>query len=295
MTAVAENPMKKLQDKVLKPDFLSVSGSRLYGTNREGSDYDYRGFVLPPVEFLVDGGPTFKDTEIEGADHKIYSIRRFLELTLQGDPQCTELFYVPDHLIKCSTNLGRAIIDLSPEIVSNNVYKRIMGYGYSEWRKAMGQRLVIEDRTKTEDDIIADIRNTFSPDKSDMDTIVDILMKNKPSKLVPSKKNLGQKRKAEFENFGYGVSSAAHAIRLAQELVELMTTGTISFPRPNADFLRGIRIGEVKKEEAEKVYEESRVEAEKARDNSILRDKPDRKAVMDFYTDVVHEIVKASI
>jgi predicted nucleotidyltransferase len=44
MTSIEE----QLQLKVVnEPDFLAVSGSRLYGTNREDSDHDFRGFVMP--------------------------------------------------------------------------------------------------------------------------------------------------------------------------------------------------------------------------------------------------------
>ena len=73
------NAEKALKEAVDHPDFLSISGSRLYGTARPESDFDYRGFVVPPFEYLV-GDRNFNDTELPGADHKVYALKRFLHL-----------------------------------------------------------------------------------------------------------------------------------------------------------------------------------------------------------------------
>jgi hypothetical protein len=120
-----------------------------------------------------------------------------------------------------------------------------------------------------------------------MDTIIDILFQNKEKKLVPSVTNLGEKRKKEFDQFGFGVSSAAHSIRLTEQLIELMTTGTMTFPRPNANFLLDIRLGKYKKEEIETIFADLQEKAKKARDNSVLPDKPDYNKVNQVYQNVV--------
>lgn len=263
---------------VKNPDFLSISGSRLYGTNRESSDFDYRGFVIPPWEFIV-GDINFNDTDVPGSDHKIYSLYRFVNLALQGDPQVSELFFSQEDDIVHITNVGREVMSWRDMIISKKIYRRIMGFGYSEWRKAEGVRLEIEKRKKNEDDVILDIRNIFKPDKADMDEIISILMKNKTYKKVPSVSSLGEKRKKDFEKFGYGVSSAVHAIRLTQQLAELMDTGNITFPRPNASLLKDIREGKYSFKEAKEIFEESRTEAEKAKEKSSLRESPDHKFV----------------
>lgn len=281
------NAEKALKEKVDNPDFLAVSGSRLYGTNREGSDYDYRGFTIPPYEYLLGLASNFKDTEVPGADHKVYSMKRFIELLLAGDPQCTELLFVDKDKIIKITDVGQSLLDVREHVVSNKIYRRVMGFGYSEYRKAMGVKWEIEGRTKSEDGVVLDIRNVFKPDKDSMDGVLEILMKDKPVKVVPSTKTLGAKRKKEFEDFGFGVSSAVHAIRLTKQVTELMTTGTMTFPRPEADVLKAIRTGKVEKSEVEKIFEQSRGDAEAARDNSQLPDAPDGKLVWEMYKRVV--------
>jgi hypothetical protein len=276
---------QKLEQCVREPDYLTVAGSRLYGTHRESSDDDFRGFTVPPFEYLI-GVKKFKCRELEG-DHKIYSLQRFLQLALGGDPEATERFFIPDsQVLKCSP-VAKEILVLRGDIISMRIFRRILGYGYSEWRKAKGERLVVEDRTLTEDKVINDIRNMFSPDKLEMDQVIETLMSKKDRKVISSKKDLGKKRKNEFDLFGYGVSSAAHAIRLVTELHELVTTGKITFPLVNADFLLNMRLGKVKLEEAQNVYDEICYRAKESEKKSVLPDKPNEKLVWSVYVDIV--------
>jgi len=294
MAEVAEykNVEEALAFRVAHPDFLSLSGSRLYGTETENSDWDYRGFVMPPYEYVI-GVKHFNDTMVGADDHKVYSIKRFLDLVIKGDPQLTELLFIPreeKYTFKL-TDTGRRVLGLRPYLISNRVYNRIMGYSYSEVRKACGERLEVSDRTKTEDDVVNDIRNVFAPDKEHMDELINILMLQKSRKLVPTIKGLGAKRKKEFEDYGYGVSSAAHSVRLVQQLEELMSTGHITFPRPNADILLDIRTGQIDKEEFLKIYDDSKSKAEMAKNISILPDKPDEKQVWNIYIQIVAKFI----
>lgn len=52
-------------------------------------------------------------------------------------------------------------------------------------------------------------------------------------------------RRPIVERFGYDPKSAAHAIRLLQEGAELLTTGTLTYPRPNAEWLKSVKLGEL--------------------------------------------------
>lgn len=61
-----------------------------------------------------------------------------------------------------------------------------------------------------------------------------------------------------------------HTIRTVQEIYELNTTGTITFPRPNADFLKGVLEGSVTLDDARTALELAYEAAEQSYDTSVL-------------------------
>lgn len=291
------NSQEQLRERILANDvdFLCVAGSRLFGTNKEGSDYDYRGFILPGFDYLI-GINRFDDMDVPGADHKVFALKRFLDLIVGGDPSLTELLFAPKDKIIKITPIGQTILDNRESLVSNRIYDKISGYARNEWRKAFAEKLLIEGRTPTEDTWVEDAKNLFPDwDKEKMDKICGWIIDGKPKRIVPSKKDLGEKRKKELEAYGFVVSQAAHSLRLVGEVIELMLTGNITFPRPNAKWLLSIRQGKVSKEEVQAKREQLVYEAEEARKKSILPDKPNVPAIMSLYGELVREYLKKTL
>lgn len=289
---------EKLQEKFDNPEFLAITGSRLYGTNRENSDYDYRGFIVPPYEYLI-GLLNFNSKEIEDQeDSKVYSLKEFFKMLTNGDPQCTELLFVPQDKIVKTSSYYEEIRNNKELFLSNVIYKRLMGFGNSEWRKAMAVKFEFEKLPADQEKIRLDLLNFIrdrGADKADMDEMAAKFDSYKESKLVVSVSNLGAKRKADFDKFGFCVSSACHSIRLMGELSQLMETGEITFPRPEAEVLKAIRLGEVSKDDCQKLYDEAVFKAEKSREKSKLNDKPDEKSVMELYKSFLLKSLKSDL
>jgi len=273
-------------------DYFVISGSRLYGTERPDSDYDYRGILHQiPIEYLL-GLKKFECYEKPDADFKVFSLSRAIHLMLRGSPEHIELLFIPEsNIISCSRYM-QEILDMKNEILSMRLYYSIVGYSYSEWRKFLGVKMIVDERTKIQDDVINDIRNLFHPDKLDMDKIIEILFADKPRRLVPSKANCGKKRKDEFTKYGYGATHASHSIRLLGQLLEVLETGAIIFPRPQAKVLRGIRFGEFSKDEIIEMYETLLSEVEKAKDKSVLPDKPNEEKVREKHKEILFDYLK---
>jgi hypothetical protein len=280
-----KNAEKALEEAVRSPSYQCLSGSRLYGTHREDSDTDLRGFTIPPFEYII-GTKTFESRELEG-DHKIHSLKTFLTLALKGDPQMTEMFFIPCQCAYRISDVSSDVLSLKEHIISQNIYNRIMGYSYSEWNKAMGVKNIAAKRTVTEDQAIDGIRKAFEPDKETMDNMITALYSHREKKLVSSKGGVGAKRAAEFEKYGFGVSCATHAIRLLGELYELITDFNITFPRPNAEVLKDIRYGKYSKEEVIEIYDELYNRLKEYESKSILPPKPNYAKVWYEYSKII--------
>ena len=211
---IQENELTNALDN---PDLLVLGGSRLYGTSTSESDYDYRGFTVPPFEYLI-GLSKFEHHIIREPDTIIYSLKRFIELLIMGDPITYEILFAPESNIIERTTIGGIISRNSKLFACKRFAHRIGGYAQSKWRKVTGTQLTLFKRTPDEDEIIKDIRQVFHLPKEEMDEIISLLFSQHPREIRPARRKLGTKRKAQIEKYGYCTSSACHAIRLLGQL-----------------------------------------------------------------------------
>lgn len=272
------------------PDLLIMAGSRLYGTSTPESDYDYRGFVVPPFEYLA-GLSNFDHRIIREPDTIIYSIKRFFQLLICGDPVAYEILFAPEINIIKKNNIGNVILRNRKLFACKRFAHRIGGYAQSEWRKVTGTQLVQVNRTPSEDEVVEDIRKVFHPQKEEMDDIIRLLFVQHQKETRPATRKLGPKRKAQIERHGYCTSSACHTIRLLEQLIELMDTGSMTFPRPQAGRLSMIKHGKMSLEQVSEIYQELLVQSMVAEKNTNLPKNAPIKQIQTLY----HEIVAHSI
>lgn len=125
-----------------------ITGSTLYGTNTETSDKDEMGVCIEPVEALV-GFTEFEqyinnsrdpETNKTVEDVKIYSLRKFLRLALQGNPDVIPVLFAPEKFHTVSHAIGRQLQDLTPHIVSRRCGARFLGYMESQRQRILGER-----------------------------------------------------------------------------------------------------------------------------------------------------------
>lgn len=282
-------------DKILdKPDLLIVAGSRLYGTNTPNSDYDYRGFMIPPFEYLA-GLAKFDHQVVREPDTIIYSLQRFIELLIMGDPGAYEILFAPEMNIIERSAIGGIMLRSRELFACKRFARRIMGYAQSEWRKVTGTQLVPTKRTPNEDEVIEDIRKVFHPQKEEMNEIVRILILQHSREIRSSTNKLGKKRKNQIKQHGYCTSSACHSIRLLGQLRELMQTGKITFPRPQAKRLLMIKQGELSLERVIELYEDTKNRTNAAVENTGLPENAPIKTIQSIYHEIVANTIRCDL
>ena len=84
------------------------------------------------------------------------------------------------------------------------------------------------------------------------------------------------------KNEGIDWKALSHAVRIGEEAVELFETHRIVFPRPNADFLRDIKLGKLPYKEVAEKIENLFVEVEKASEKSDLPEKVNQEYIDNF-------------
>jgi predicted nucleotidyltransferase len=130
-----------------------VVGSTAYGLNlTESGDRDEVGVCLEPLEALL-GFHEFEQFEFRTAtertgikdakseagdlDLKIYSLKKFLRLALQGNPSVIELFFTKSY-VKVDA-LGHQLQELYPQVVSRQCGKRFLGYMEAQRQRLLGE------------------------------------------------------------------------------------------------------------------------------------------------------------
>jgi len=83
-----------------------------------------------------------------------------------------------------------------------------------------------------------------------------------------------------------------HAVRVNAEAIELLSTGNITFPRPDAPLLIQIRKGELNYKQVSELIEAGLAEVEETAKYSKLREKPDLEFVDDFVLETYKSQIK---
>lgn len=182
--------------------FLHISGSRLYGTHTDTSDWDIRGVTLAPKSYWV-GARGFDHVEApvadSGLDIVIYDLRKWLAMVVNVNPNVVETLYVApesDFVLR-SAEAWSWIRERTLPLISRRAHAGYHGYATSQIKK-----MVVKQGNKTG-------------------------------------------RREIVDQFGFDSKFAMHGFRLAGQGLELLSKGTMTFPRPDAAHLRKIRDGKI--------------------------------------------------
>ena len=114
--------------------YINRAGSRSYGTNIEGSDEDFRGITIPPIEYFIGFNKKFEQAELKAPapDCVIFDIRKFFNLAALANPNCLEMLFVdPEDMLYVSP-IGQELIDNRQLFLSKKIKYSFLGYSIAQ-------------------------------------------------------------------------------------------------------------------------------------------------------------------
>ena len=263
-----------LQDKNVV--FASIHGSHLYGLNREGSDIDIKAVYAPSKHELLMGEASktiSKKNDDLDIEIEVKSLTSFLKSCSSCDTNCIDLLYTGQDMTLMDSSLWEDIKLHRSSLNAKNM-KGLIGYikththKYGNKIERFDEMKVLLDRLSNVDDIkplkysgipeyiegrgFKFIRNVMVRTdheqhyievcgKKFIMTWESKLLKDALTKEI---KRYG-KRTMEGSGTGLDTKSLSHALRVLLQLKEILTTGGVTFPLKNAEYLLDVKLGNV--------------------------------------------------
>lgn len=120
--------------------FLTLGGSKAYGTDNENSDTDIRGCVAQSMSSLLGIKNSYKENNFEqyvetNTDTVVYSFNKLVELLLSCNPNTIELLGCkPEHYIKVS-EAGKLLLEGKKLFLSQRAVASFGGYATAQLRR----------------------------------------------------------------------------------------------------------------------------------------------------------------
>lgn len=130
--------LKWLKDRTI---YVTLHGSRAYGTNIATSDIDLKGIALPPKEALLGILDNFEQAQFNTPyDCVIYDIRKLFKLAMDCNPNVIEIIFTntSDHFI--STSVADKVFAIKDEFISKKARFTFAGYAHSQIKRIKTHR-----------------------------------------------------------------------------------------------------------------------------------------------------------
>ena len=115
--------------------FLTLHGSKAYGTNVASSDDDYKGICIPTRKYFLGSQHKFEQAELKHPDLVIYDIRKFFNLASACNPNTIEVLFTDpsDHVLV--SPIGQIILDNKEKFLSKRIRFTFSGYAISQLKR----------------------------------------------------------------------------------------------------------------------------------------------------------------
>lgn len=297
-----------------------IYGSRLFGTAIATSDIDKKRVYLSDMQDLVMGRTDARNTVTGEGANKVeteeHHITAFARMVMQGQTLALSLLFAPDNMVTHRTPQWDELLRGRSKLVSRNLLP-FVGYARSQSIKysLKGERLrtlgdFVEAVTKmepagpdgrlhplqfeslqtafgqregvrlwTEKTAGGPIRHIEVGGRSFGETTP---LKLWVGPLTTMLNRYGKRAQQAKEDNGSDLKAMYHAVRLAGEMNELLRTGHLTYPRPEAPLLLDIRNGKLTNGEVSDLIEQAIAEGERLMEVSSLPARVDGSFLYDW-------------
>lgn len=325
---IRDNP--RLGDRII---LLGVSGSYGYGTNREGSDVDFRGITLNLPSDLI-GFTEFEQFEDRATDTVIYSFNKIINLLISCNPNTIEILGIDENEYVIKTDVGKELLDNKDMFLSKRAAASFGHFADAQLRRL--QNAIARDKlpqVEREGHILRSVQNAlddFNRKQSlgglgktrvyiddavteglDKEIFIDGEMKHLPVRVYSEMMNTMNTVIREYDKIGkrnrkkddnHLNKHAMHLVRLFMMGTDILKNGLIRTRRPDEELrlLRSIREGTFMvdgrlTDDFYKIVSEYEARYQEAERNSKLPDNPDMERIEKFVESVNKRVVLGEI
>ena len=308
---------------------LGLSGSYGYGTNREGSDVDFRGVALNLPSDLI-GLTSFEQFEDRTTDTVIYGFNKFVSLLVNCNPNIIELLGLDDDQYYIRSELGQTLLDNRHLFLSKRAAASFGHFADAQLRRL--QNAIARDslpQSEREQHILRSVRNSLEDfnkrqreeernntrlyvdaavtEGLDTEIFLDVDLKHYPLRRYTDMMNTLNSVIRDYDKIGkrnhkkddtHLNKHAMHLIRLFMMGIDILQDEVIRTHRPKEDLtlLMSIRNGDYMEEGRMSdgffdMLAEYEERVEQAERASTLPDSPD----MDRIEELVEEINRHAV
>lgn len=299
--------------------FLTIAGSKAYGTDLPSSDTDLRGFAIERPRDIY-GNTSFEQIEDKATDTVIYGLKKFVSLCQACNPNIIEMLGTkPEHIL-CINEIGMHLRENAQLFLSKRAYVTFAGYATAQLRRL--QNALCHDAStpaqqeehirRSLDSMMRKMQEQYEIHAGDMTFAIDQRTDADTPELftsvhidrIPLRKflEINTDIQAMLRNYGklnkrnkkkdlpHLRKHAMHLVRLYLMGIDILKgEGIQTYREKEHDLLMGIRSGDVPFDEVFRLVDGYEQEIEQAYHDSPLPDQPDEEAINDLLVEIYRE------
>lgn len=321
---------KRLGNRII---LLGVTGSYGYGTNREGSDVDFRGITLELPSDLI-GFTEFEQFEDRKTDTVIFGFNKIMKLLLGCNPNTIEILGIDEDEYVIKNEIGQSLLDRKEMFLTKRAAASFGHYADAQLRRlqnaiardSMSQpdreghiiRSVghaLDDYNRRSETMTGGVTKLYIDEAVteglEKEIFIDGELKHYPLRKYNEMMNTMMNVVKEYDKIGKRNNKkddlhlnkhAMHLLRLFMMGIDILENKVIRTRRSDdeLELLKAVRDGQFMKdsvltEEFYKVVSKYEQMYAEAERNSKLPDNPDMGAVEKYVIDINRRIINGEI